>query len=86
MLGGYLTSFIKGRSILESIAITRESKHTKYHRYLLKLDFEKAYDTVNWEWLLERLKPRDFGERWIRWIHSWLISAKIQVLLDGKRG
>lgn len=51
MVGDYLTGFIKGRSILDGIVITHEVVHQvrkdKKSGFLLKLDFEKAYNRVN---------------------------------------
>lgn len=32
---------------------------------VFKLDFEKAYDMVDWDFLLQVLKCKDFGARWI---------------------
>ena len=49
------TAFIRGCNILEgSLAlqeIIHELKRTKEPTILLKLDFEKAYDRVNWNFL-----------------------------------
>lgn len=43
--------FVKGKSILDGIVLTREVVHQvkkdKKRGFLLKLDFEKAYDRVN---------------------------------------
>lgn len=65
----YQTGFMKGRNILDGVMITKEVIHqckcTDHKSYLLKLDFEKAYDTVNWDHLLEVLHLRGFGPRWI---------------------
>lgn len=51
MVGDYQSGFIKGRSILEGMAITKKVIHqcrrTSHDGYLLKLDFEKAYDSVS---------------------------------------
>jgi hypothetical protein len=30
---------------------------------VLKLDYEKAYDKVNWQFLIEILEKRRFGDR-----------------------
>jgi hypothetical protein len=30
---------------------------------VLKLDYEKAYDKVNWQFLIEILEKRGFGDR-----------------------
>jgi hypothetical protein len=47
------TSFIKGRFILDGILalheVVHEVKAKREARILLKLDFEKAYDMVNWD-------------------------------------
>jgi hypothetical protein len=49
------TAFLKDRNILEGpialLEIVHELKHTKGKGVLLKLDFEKAYDRVNWEFV-----------------------------------
>jgi hypothetical protein len=33
--------------------------------YLLKLDYEKAYDKVNWSFFIEVLEKRGFENRWL---------------------
>lgn len=35
---------------------------------MCKLDTEKAYDHVNWTFLLNTLKQMGFGDRWLGWI------------------
>ena len=60
------TTFIKGRFILESVVMAHEVTH-EIHRTMasvldLKLDNEKAYDKVNWDFLVEMLRSRGFGD------------------------
>lgn len=72
-MGEYQTEFIKGRSILNGIVITHKDIQVKKERkkgFLLNLDFEKIYDRVNWECLLEVLKVRKFGPKWTGWIEK----------------
>jgi hypothetical protein len=63
------SAFIKGRYILESVVIAHEvihSMHTsKQPGVIFKLDYEKDYDRVNLDFLLEILESRGFGETWI---------------------
>lgn len=80
----------KRKEILEGIAIAKEVIHHCMHTnrvgYLLKLDFEKAYDIVNWDCLMEVLRLCGFGNRWISWIRMWLTMAKIHVLVNKVKG
>ena len=47
----------------------------------MKLDFEKAFDKVNLDFLEDLLKFRGFGERWTQWIkqitHGGSIGVKV---------
>jgi retron-type reverse transcriptase len=51
---------------------------------VIKLDYEKAYDKVSIDFLLEVLKLRGFGERWIGWIRKIVIGGSISVLANGE--
>ena len=60
------TTFIKGRFILESVVAAQELIHAAHSRgesaLVLKLDYEKAYDRVDWDFLDEMLQSRGFGQ------------------------
>jgi hypothetical protein len=50
-------NFIKGRYIKESVVTAYEIIHSICHKtiaevWFLKLDYEKAYDKTNWDFLL----------------------------------
>jgi hypothetical protein len=68
------TAFIKGRYILESVVAAHEIIHEIAKKgesgIILKLDYEKAYDRVDWVFLEEALSTRGFSEKWLRWIRS----------------
>jgi hypothetical protein len=59
--------FIRGRYILESVVVAHEIVHSIHQNkescIVLKLDYEKAYDRVNLDFLIEILRSRGFGER-----------------------
>lgn len=77
------TNFIKGRYILESVVMAHEVvdevKKSDSQGLILKLDYEKAYDRVSWEFIFEMLHSRGFGSRWISWIKG-PFSMELSVL------
>jgi hypothetical protein len=62
------SAFIKGRSILDNFKYVQSAakllKKRKVPKLLLKLDISKAFDTVNWVFLLELLQAWGFSTRW----------------------
>jgi hypothetical protein len=42
---------------------------------VIKLDYEKAYDRVNLDFLMKILRSRGFGDRWIEWIKKVVIGG-----------
>lgn len=58
-------AFVKGRQILGSVLIANEclGSRTGVPRVLCKLDLEKAYDHVNWDFLIYLLCRCGFSER-----------------------
>lgn len=81
------TAFIGGRCILDGVMIANEViewwKCSKHKGVILKLDFEKAYDSVNWDFLFSMLYNFGFDEKWICWIKGCLTSSRISVLVNG---
>ncbi|RVX19039.1 Transposon TX1 uncharacterized 149 kDa protein [Vitis vinifera] len=80
-------AFVEGRQILDAALIANEAIDSLLKRnesgVLCKLDLEKAYDHINWNFLLFVLQNMGFGEKWIGWI-SWCISiATFSVLING---
>ena len=49
----------------------------------LKLYMEKAFDFMEWPFLIKILKLLRFNSIWIHWIHQCLSGASFSILLDG---
>jgi hypothetical protein len=50
--------------------ILHDTRVRKKDGIVLKLDFEKAYDKINWDFLFEVLKQRGFSETWCGWLRT----------------
>ncbi|XP_057432133.1 secreted RxLR effector protein 78-like [Lotus japonicus] len=50
---------------------------------VLKLDFAKAYDNIDWSFLLDLLVEMGFGAKWVRWMEECVTTASLAVLVNG---
>jgi hypothetical protein len=84
------TTFTKGMYILESVVtaheILHEVHHSKQKSFVLKLDYENAYDKVNWQFLLDVLEKRGFGGKWICWIKRILHRGLVGLTINNMEG
>ena len=84
------SAFIKGRFILDNFMLvhhtTKFLHQQKQARILMKLDINKAFDSVSWPFLLEVLKQLGFGIIWRDIISGLLATSSTQVLLNGSPG
>jgi hypothetical protein len=53
---------------------------------VLKLDFAKAFDSVNWDSLVKILQAHGFLTRWCNWVQSILRSSMLAVVVNGLPG
>jgi len=81
------SAFLQGRGLLDSVFVANEVleevKGRKKSCIVFKADFEKAYDSVRWEFLYYMLERVDFCGKWISWIKGCLESASVSVLVNG---
>lgn len=83
-------AFIKGRNIMNGVLslneILREARCCKQPGVVLKIDFEKAYDKVNWEFLFHCAQMKGFNDRWIVWIRSIVTEGTLSVKVNDTLG
>lgn len=81
------STFIKGRCIIDNISTAQELlfylQKLKLQGLILKVDFFKAFDTVDWNFLFVLLRARGFSEKWTGWIQTILMSSKASFHVNG---
>jgi hypothetical protein len=53
---------------------------------ILKLDFEKAFDTVERSSIIQDMAHLGFPVKWLDWVHAILSSGSSAILLNGTPG
>jgi hypothetical protein len=59
------------------------AKRRKDKCLLFKVDFERAYDTVNWQFLDYMMRRMGFVEGWRKWISACVFNSSMSVLVNG---
>jgi len=81
------STFFKERGILDSVLMANEVvediRRSGGSGLCLKVDFEKAYDLVRWEFLYDMLHRLGFQSKWISWIRGCMESSTVSVLVNG---
>ncbi|KAE8798604.1 hypothetical protein D1007_26086 [Hordeum vulgare] len=81
------SAFLKGQRIHDEILALHEIVHevaSHGHKdVFLKLDFQKAYDYLNWSFLRLVMQHRGFDERWCSWIMQMVMSGNTAINING---
>lgn len=90
LIGLHQSAFVRGRSIHDNFMMVQGTAR-KLHALrsptiMLKLDISKAFDMVQWPFIVEVLTKMGFGPRWIRWICALLQTSSTRVLINGVPG
>jgi len=80
-------AFLKGRQIMDASLLANELVDSRVKQkipgILCKLDIEKAYNHVNWNFLLKVREDMGFGRKWINWIRFCISSLKFSLIING---
>ena len=82
------TGFIQGRFIGENIRklydLLQHTEEKKIPGLLLLIDFEKAFDSVDWTFISKTLRFLNFGESILQWIFLFYKNINSCVMVNGK--
>ncbi|XP_056698123.1 uncharacterized protein [Spinacia oleracea] len=82
-------AFVHGRFIMHNIMMCQEIVR-QYGRKnaspgcLIKLDMQKAYDTIEWDFLEEMLLALGFPAQFVNWIMVCVTTPKFSIILNGQ--
>ncbi|KAL6564968.1 hypothetical protein OROMI_016418 [Orobanche minor] len=81
------SGFIKGRNITDNILTAHEVTHDisqSMTNTIIKLDMEKAYDRINWNFIFQVMTRFVFSVAWVNFIKSCISNCWFSILVNGQ--
>lgn len=86
-MSNFHNAFAAGLQMLEAVLIANKLVDLRIKEgrpgVICKLDIEKAYDHVNWEFLICILKRMGCRDKWIGWMNWCISSTSFAMLVNG---
>lgn len=80
---GYIKKRFIGHNIRLVQDVLEHAEKNKRKGILLFLDFEKAFDSLEWTFMTSALKKFNFGDQFIRWVKTLYKKPKICIKNNG---
>jgi hypothetical protein len=81
------TNCVEGRQIIDGIILSHEVMHSlktsKTPGMLLKLDFSKAFENLNWKYIQHKIFAFVFSSSWKKCVFSLTSFALFSILING---
>ena len=61
-----------------------KKKIQKNGNMAMKLDMSKAYDRVEWNFLIKIMERMGFHSKWIRWIYECVSTVSFSIMVNGE--
>ena len=81
------SAFVPNRHIQDNVLLSQElfkgyDRKEGPKRVAMKIDIQKAYDTVNWEFLENILKGFGFHEKMVGWIMCCVTTTSFSICVN----
>ncbi|XP_057786555.1 uncharacterized protein LOC131004001 [Salvia miltiorrhiza] len=81
--------FISGRNIHDCIMLSSEGcnsmqRTNRGSNMACKIDINKAFDTIRWEFIMQVLRANGYHEKFVNWIWIIFSSARVSILYNGQ--
>ncbi|MCH80733.1 LINE-1 reverse transcriptase like, partial [Trifolium medium] len=81
------SAFINGRHLVDGVVVINEvldvAKKMGKEVLVFKVDFEKAYDSVDWGFLEYMLRRFGFCDKWVEWMQACVFAGSMSILVNG---
>ncbi|KAG7594499.1 Reverse transcriptase zinc-binding domain [Arabidopsis thaliana x Arabidopsis arenosa] len=82
------SAFIPGRLLAENVLLATElvngyGRKNVGPRGMLKVDLRKAFDSVNWNFIIATMRALNFPEKFIGWINQCISTPQFSVSVNG---
>ena len=81
------STFVKDMGLVDNVLLANEVVEELRRKgksgLCLKVDFEKVYDSVRWDFLYDMLGRLGFHTTWVKWIRGCMETASVSVLVNG---
>ena len=88
IISPFQSAFLPGRQMSESIVLAEEIVAAWWRSgtkgIMWKMDFSKAYDTLDWRFLWNALRRWGFPETWVRWMKQCVTTPTFATLVNGR--
>lgn len=82
------SAFVQGRLLTENVLLATElvqgfGQQSVSSRGVLKVDLRKAFDSVDWNFILEVLKAANLPHRFVSWIKQCITTPSFSINVNG---
>lgn len=83
-------AIVQGRHVASNIIIVQEIVHSfgvkswKQKAFLLKLDLAKAFDRIEWNFIVKAMKRQGFRDHFINLVYNCISTTSLAVVINGE--
>lgn len=90
IIGEQQGAFVPGHSILHNVLIGQDllrgyNRARFSPRCMMKIDLQKAYDTIDWQFLLQLLEAYQFPDKFVQWLRECICKDHYSLVINGTR-
>jgi hypothetical protein len=75
---------------MDGVIILLETIHEMHRKrqdgIILKIDFERAYDKINWSFVQQTLRMKVFSPKWCQWVQSFMEGGHVGIKINDQIG